>query len=274
MIGYFSRFSRRAAVLSSFAIASSFLYYKTPLFAQMKAMSPFNTSMMAECQGTTSDYRHPNVTVLSHPIVPYLMSQLRNPSQSPVGFRKFSDRIMRLLLEEALSQEPMKVSRVKALTGDIYDHYEFENKPNDYCVLPIIRAGDSMLKEAFEVMPGVPVAKILIQRDESTPDKRPIYFYDKFPKSIAKKHRVFILDPMLGTGGSVCCCINRLKDHGVEEDRIVFINLISCPEGLERVTREHPGVKIITGAIDPGMNEDTYIAPGLGDFGDRYFNSN
>ena len=114
---------------------------------------------------------------------------------------------MRLLIEEALGNEEFKVTKVRALTGDDYDHYEFKHNWDDYCVVSIIRAGCSMIGEVFTLMPGVPVAKILIQRDETSPNKDPIYFYDKIPKSISKKERVFILDPMLGTGGSVSTAI-------------------------------------------------------------------
>ena len=84
---------------------------------------------------------------------------------------------------------------------------------------------------------------------------------------------MFILDPMLGTGGSVSTAIKRLKDLGVEEKRITFINLVSCPEGLDVVTKKFPEVTIFTAVLDPALNDHKYITPGLGDFGDRYFNS-
>jgi uracil phosphoribosyltransferase len=181
---------------------------------------------------------------------------------------------MRILIEEALGQEPFSVTRRKTLAGGDYDHYEFENPWDDYCALSIVRSGCSMLPEVFHLMPGIPIAKILIQRDETKADKRPIYYYDKMPKSIALKKRIFIVDPMIGTAGSVICTIKRLQELGVEEERITFINLISCPEGLDRLTSEYPKIKIFTAVLDPVINDSKYIAPGLGDFGDRYFNSN
>lgn len=98
-------------------------------------------------------------------------------------------------------------------------------------------------------------------------------YYTKFPDEVAKKERVFILDPMLATGGSVGMCIDKLKEHGVSEERITFINLISCEHGLTALHGKYPGVKIITAAVDPVLNEHRYICPGLGDFGDRYFGS-
>lgn len=79
---------------------------------------------------------------------------------------------------------------------------------------------------------------------------------------------------MLGTGGSCKCVVNKLIENGVNEENITFINLISCPEGLDAVTTAFPKMKVLTAVIDPKMNEDRYLTPGLGDFGDRYFNSN
>lgn len=114
---------------------------------------------------------------------------------------------MRLLLEEAISQEPMKVTKVKASTGDEYDHHDLVHSPRDYCAITIIRAGDSMLDDIYSLMPGISVGKILIQRDEATEDKRPVYYYAKLPDNISEKERIFILDPMLGTGGTICCAL-------------------------------------------------------------------
>lgn len=130
-----------------------------------------------------------------------------------------------------------------------------------------------MLHEIFTLMPGISVGKILIQRDEESEDKHPVYYYSKLPRSIAEKKRVFILDPMLGTGGSCSCAVNKLLESGVQEKNITFINLVSCPEGLDYLTKNHPEMKIITAVLDPEMNSNRYIAPGVGDFGDRYFNS-
>ena len=114
---------------------------------------------------------------------------------------------MRLIIEEVLANEEFKVEKVKALTGEKYEHYEFKYKWNNYCVVSIIKAGCAMIDEVFTLMPGVPVAKILIQRDEKSANKDPINYFDKIPKSISQKERVFILDPMLATGGSVSTAI-------------------------------------------------------------------
>lgn len=160
-----------------------------------------------------------------------------------------------------------------APTGDYFDYYQLTYKPEDYCAVTIIRAGDSMINEVMDLLPGITVGKVLIQRDEASKEKNPIMFYTKFPEDLASKQRVFVLDPMLATGGSVLMCIDHLKQNGVSEDRITFINLVSCEEGLNNLHAKYPSVKVITAAIDPILNSQKYIAPGLGDFGDRYFGS-
>ena len=96
----------------------------------------------------------------------------------------------------------MKVTTKKSLTGEDYDHYELEYTEHEYCAITIIRAGDSMLNTMFSLMPGISVGKVLVQRDEESEDKHPIFYYSKLPKSISEKKRVFVLDPMVGTGGS------------------------------------------------------------------------
>ena len=107
--------------------------------------------------------------------------------------------------------------------------------------------------------------------DESTVAKTPVFYYMKFPENIDKKQRIFILDPMLATGGSVMLCISKLLELGVKQENITFINLISCPEGIASLTAKYPEVQVITAVIDESLNKDRYILPGLGDFGDRYF---
>ena len=143
---------------------------------------------------------------------------------------------------------------------------------DDLCCVSIIRAGDSLLDCMRALLPGVSVGKILIQRDESVAHKPAIMMYEKLPKDIQNKF-VILCDPMLATGGSAHKAIECLLKAGVPENKIVFANVICCPEGIEYLGKVHPLMKIITACIDDGMNEDKYIVPGLGDYGDRYFNT-
>lgn len=157
-------------------------------------------------------------------------------------------------------------------TGAKYDHYSMKFKPEEYCGISILRAGDSMLGPIMQLMPDIAVGKVLIQRDEKTAE--PVFYYAKVPTDLKEMKRVFILDPMLATGGSASKCIEEIRARGVDCDKIVFINLVCCPTGIARIQKDHPGVKIITAVVDPILNGKKYIIPGLGDYGDRYFASN
>jgi uracil phosphoribosyltransferase len=117
------------------------------------------------------------------------------------------------------------------------------------------------------------VGKILCQRDESHPDKAAKLFYSKFPRDIAELEYVILVDPMLATGGSAMLAIETLIKEGVKEERILFLNVVSCPEGLDALTKHYPKIQIVTAAVDSHLNEDKYIVPGLGDFGDRYYST-
>ncbi|KAG0348286.1 Uracil phosphoribosyltransferase, synthesizes UMP from uracil, partial [Podila humilis] len=119
-----------------------------------------------------------------------------------------------------------------------------------------------------EVCRSVRIGKILIQRDEET--ALPKLYYAKYPPDIATRC-CLLLDPALATGGSAIKAIESLTEHGVPENKILFLNLLSCPEGIRAVTARFPAIKIITAEIDPCLNGKKYIVPGLGDFGCRYF---
>ena len=126
-----------------------------------------------------------------------------------------------------------------------------------------------MLAPMFTLLPSIKVGKILIQRDEITSE--PKYFYEKLPMDIEQMDKVFLLDPMLATGGTARSAIRKLVEKGVAANKIVFINLLCCDTGISNVLAEFPDVTIITASKDPQMNEKNYIVPGIGDYGDRFF---
>lgn len=131
-----------------------------------------------------------------------------------------------------------------------------------------MRAGESMEQGLRDCCRSVRIGKILIQRDEET--ALPKLFYEKLPEDINDRY-VFLLDPMLATGGSACMAVKVLQDRGVPLDRILFLNLLASPEGIQTFQEKYPDVKIITGGIDEALDERKFITPGLGDFGDRYY---
>jgi len=194
-----------------------------------------------------------------------LYTLIRNKETKREDFIFYSDRIIRLLVEEALNLLPVNKKRILTPTGSEFLGAEFKGK---ICAVSIIRSGESMEKAVRQVCEDIRIGKILIQRNEKTAE--PILFYSKLPKDISKRY-VLLLDPMLATGGSVCKAIEVLKNKEVKENKIIFINLIACPEGINKLFKEFPNVKIITGFIDKKLNSKAFILPGLGDFGDRYF---
>ncbi|CAD6975598.1 unnamed protein product [Tilletia controversa] len=138
------------------------------------------------------------------------------------------------------------------------------------CGVSILRAGEAMEAGLRECCRSVRIGKILIQRDEET--AKPKLFYAKLPEDISERW-VLLLDPMLATGGSACQAIRVLLDHGVRAERILFLNLVASPEGLKAIYDEFPEVRTISGWVDQGLDGKSYIVPGLGDFGDRYFSA-
>ncbi|KAJ3738965.1 uracil phosphoribosyltransferase-domain-containing protein [Lentinula detonsa] len=194
-----------------------------------------------------------------------LYTIIRDKDTSRGDFLFYSDRIIRLLVEEGLNHLPVVKKTVTTPTGSTYVGVGFEGK---ICGVSILRAGEAMEAGLREVCRSVRIGKILIQRDEET--TQPKLFYSKFPQDIAKRY-VLLLDPMLATGGSAIKAVDVLMENGVPEDRIIFINLISSPEGLRTFSEKFPRLKVITGWIDQGLNEKAYIIPGLGDFGERRY---
>mmetsp|Transcript_9949 Transcript_9949/g.18834 ORF Transcript_9949/g.18834 Transcript_9949/m.18834 type:complete len:172 (-) Transcript_9949:52-567(-) len=143
-------------------------------------------------------------------------------------------------------------------------------KTHEMCAVSIMRSGDILLEAMCRLQPGLPVGKILIQRDEADPKKTAKLFYSKLPHNISEL-KVFLVDPMLATGGSAILAVKVLQEAGVKDENLTFLNLISCPEGVAAFTKAHPKVHLLTCVIDEKLNEERFIVPGLGDMGDRYF---
>ncbi|KAH6899461.1 armadillo/beta-catenin/plakoglobin [Coprinopsis sp. MPI-PUGE-AT-0042] len=194
-----------------------------------------------------------------------LYTIIRDKDTNRGDFLFYSDRIIRLLVEEGLNHLPVVEKNVVTPTGTTYHGVGFEGK---ICGVSILRAGEAMEAGLREVCRSVRIGKILIQRDEET--AQPKLFYSKFPPDIANRY-VLLLDPMLATGGSAIKAVEVLIEHGVPEERIIFVNLIAAPEGLKVFCEKYPSLKVITGWIDQGLNEKAFIIPGLGDFGERRY---
>ncbi|AMD19379.1 HBR478Wp [Eremothecium sinecaudum] len=194
-----------------------------------------------------------------------LYTIIRNRETKRPDFIFYADRIIRLLVEEGLNHLPVMPTTVETHTEQKYEGVSFLGK---ICGVSIVRAGESMEQGLRDCCRSVRIGKILIQRDEET--ALPKLFYEKLPDDISQRY-VFLLDPMLATGGSAIMATEVLIKRGVKPENISFLNLICCKEGIDAYHAKFPNIKIITGAIDKGLDDRRYLVPGLGDFGDRYY---
>ncbi|MER5768590.1 uracil phosphoribosyltransferase [Streptomyces sp. NPDC001985] len=194
-----------------------------------------------------------------------LHTVIRDRDARREDFVLHSRRIMRLLIETGLGLLPFEPHEVRTPVGRVYEGRRFASR---LCGVPIMRAGESMEAELRAVCPAVRIGKILIQRDRVT--KLPHLYYAALPEDIAER-QVLLLDPMLATGGTALAAIRLLLDRGVPEENITFITFITVPEGIRAVCGPHPRIRLVTSAIEEGLNENAYMLPGIGDFGDRYF---
>ncbi len=209
------------------------------------------------------------ITVVKTRASSFLLTKLRNKDTDAKDFMIYGDRLMRILAEEALASLPnIDYGEVNTPCGKAVGLVK--KRKEKVCVVSIPRSGDILQEAVRQIKPGVRIGKILIQRDESTKDKTPILYYKKLPKDISECF-VILVDPMLATAGSAKRAISVLIDAGVQEDKIMFLNLVCCPEGIRNLFDEYPNVSVITGAIDKCLNEEMFIVPGLGDYGDRYY---
>jgi uracil phosphoribosyltransferase len=209
-----------------------------------------------------------NVHILSQtPQLIALLTIIRDRETTRADFIFYSNRIIRLLVEEGLNHLPVVPHTVTSPVGaeGLYNGVKFQGK---ICGVSIMRAGESMEQGLRECCRSVRIGKILIQRNEET--AQPKLYYEKLPPDVSDRW-VLLLDPMLATGGSAIMAVEVLKARGVPEERILFLNLIASPEGVRNFAEKVPRVRVITAFVDQGMNEIKYIIPGLGDFGDRYF---
>ncbi|XP_029124790.1 uridine kinase-like protein 3 isoform X1 [Cajanus cajan] len=169
-----------------------------------------------------------------------------------------------LVVEHGLGHLPFTEKQVTTSTGSVYSGVDFCKR---LCGVSIIRSGESMENALRACCKGIKIGKILIHREG---DNGQQLIYEKLPSDISERH-VLLLDPILGTGNSAVQAISLLLKKGVPESNIIFLNLISAPQGVHVVCKSFPRIKIVTSEIDIGLNDDFRVVPGMGEFGDRYF---
>lgn len=204
-----------------------------------------------------------NVTVFDHPLIQHKLSILRSKDTPVKEFRELIREISALMSYEATRnlptrevevETPIATARVRVLAG------------KKLAVIPILRAGLGMVDAMIDLIPSAKIGHIGLFRDPETHE--PVKYYCKLPKDIQER-QVFIVDPMLATGGSAVAAIEFLKEDGCRN--ITLMNIIAAPEGIAAVQAAHPDVDIYVAAVDERLNEHAYIVPGLGDAGDRIF---
>ncbi|MBQ3611591.1 MAG: uracil phosphoribosyltransferase [Firmicutes bacterium] len=204
-----------------------------------------------------------NVYVFDHPLIQHKTAMIRKTDTTVKDFRELVKEISMLMgyeatrhlpLKEVEITTPMQDAKVNMLAGE------------DIAIVPILRAGLGMVDGMLALVPNAKVGHIGLYRDHDT--HMPVEYYCKLPADIEERE-IFVVDPMLATGGSAAAAIDFIKARGGK--KIVFMCLIAAPEGIEVLQKAHPDVDIFIAAKDEGLNENAYILPGLGDAGDRLY---
>ena len=203
-----------------------------------------------------------NVTVMDHPLMAHKISILRDKATTTKEFRDLVSEIATLIAYEATRDLPLRDVEVETpLTKTIC-----KEMAKDIAVVPILRAGLGIVEGVLTIAPFAKVGHIGLYRDHETLE--PVEYYCKLPPDLEERI-VFVVDPMLATGGSASAAIDFIKKRGAKS--IKLLSVIAAPEGIDRITKDHPDVQVYVGQKDERLNENGYILPGLGDAGDRLF---
>ncbi|KAF7845451.1 uracil phosphoribosyltransferase isoform X1 [Senna tora] len=208
------------------------------------------------------------VYVPPHPLIKHWVSVLRNEQTPCPIFRNAMAELGRLLMYEASRdwlptvageiQSPMGVASV-----------EFIDPREPVAVVPILRAGLALAEHASSILPATKTYHLGVSRDEET--LQPTVYLNKLPDKFPEGSKVFVVDPMLATGGTIVAAITLLKERGISNKQIKVISAVSAPPALQKLSEQFPGLHVYTGIIDPTVNDKGFIIPGLGDAGDRSY---
>ena len=203
------------------------------------------------------------VHILDHPLIHHKLAILRSKDTGVKEFRELVGEIAGLMCFEATRnlptvevevETPVATAKCRMLSG------------KKLAIVPVLRAGLGMVDKMVDLIPSAKIGHIGLYRDPET--HLPVEYYCKLPEDIESR-QVYVVDPMLATGGSAIAAIDFLKNRGCKN--IIMMNIIGCPEGVKAVQEAHPDVELYLAAVDEKLNEHAYIIPGLGDAGDRIF---
>jgi len=212
-----------------------------------------------------------NLKIVSNPIVNQSLCTMRAKDTDTQGVRLAARKLTRILLYEATKHLPQTEIEIETpLTKFITQTI---NPDINIIISPILRAGLIFTAEAVDILPQATIRHIGMYRDEKT--LKPVWYYNKVPMPVDKPedYYIYITDPMLATGNSLIEAIRLYVDKGIPETNICCVCMISSPQGIENVFNEFPLVTIIVAAVDSHLNERGYIVPGMGDAGDRIYNT-
>lgn len=201
-----------------------------------------------------------SLTVLDHPLADHYLTVLRDRRTVPEEFRAAARRLTYALVMEATRDLPVEETRVETPLEETIGH-----RASPVVAIAVLRAGLGMLDAVVEMIPHVKVGFAGVQRNEETAE--PIEYYFKPPQ--LEEATVLVLEPMLATGGSLSWAVSKAKESGATNTTCLCV--VAAPEGVERMEREHPDVRLVAASVDRDLSPNFYIQPGLGDMGDRLF---
>jgi len=204
-----------------------------------------------------------SVIEVKHPLIAHKLGKMRKEGISTRDFRALSSEIAMLLTYEATKDLEMEERVVEGWAGEVTVE---QIKGLKVTLVPILRAGVGMLQGVLDLIPSARVSVVGFERDESTHEPRA--YYQKLTSQMSERTAI-ILDPMLATGGTAVATVELLKNAGCKRIKALF--MVAAPEGIEVLKSAHPDVEIYTASVDEGLDENSYILPGLGDAGDKIF---
>jgi len=200
--------------------------------------------------------------IVDHPLLHDIMARLRNRRTSSDDYRALTYRVSTFLIAEATRDLPTRPTEVETPLATTTAH----RLASRVVAVPVLRAGIGMLQAFVDLVPGTEVGYFGLERDEETAKAR--CYYEKVPADLGAAV-IYLLDPMLATGGSAAMAVEGLLARGAKDVRLVAI--VAAPEGVDLLSQRTPGTEVYTAALDHGLNDRKYIMPGLGDFGDRLY---
>ncbi|MFK0302743.1 uracil phosphoribosyltransferase [Campylobacter coli] len=205
-----------------------------------------------------------NIHHICHPLIEHKLGFLRDKETKPFHFRMLIDEISTFLLFEATKDLCLKETQIQTPVANA----KVKRLDEKIMICPILRAALGMLDSIFRLIPDASVGFLGFVRNEKT--LKADFYFQKLPKD-AKERTAIVIDPMFATGGTAIDACNFLKDQGVK--KIKFISILAAPQGFEKFAKIHSDVELYIASIDESLNEKGYIIPGLGDAGDRVFNT-